>query len=78
MDEVLKTDRLHLLVQLCDLAPSHIVTRRIVIIFKSRMRGRLNQLIALYANDLDDDESEESDEQSDGYISDIIPSAEKY
>ncbi|MFS7942989.1 hypothetical protein Hanom_Chr06g00494981 [Helianthus anomalus] len=78
MDEVLNTHRLRLLEQLCDLAPSHVVTPRIMIMFKSRMRVRANQLMALYAIDLDDDEFEESDVQSDGYISDVIPSAEEY
>ncbi|MFS7999379.1 hypothetical protein Hanom_Chr12g01165391 [Helianthus anomalus] len=80
MDEVLNTDKLHLLEQLCDLAPSNDATSRIVMIFKYRIRETLNQIMALYTNDLDDDddESEESDEQSDGYIFDVIPSTEDY
>ncbi|MFS8003291.1 hypothetical protein Hanom_Chr13g01212291 [Helianthus anomalus] len=40
MDEVLNIDRLHLLEQLCDLAPSHVATSRIVIILKYRMQDR--------------------------------------
>ncbi|MFS8004041.1 hypothetical protein Hanom_Chr13g01220971 [Helianthus anomalus] len=79
MDEVLNTYRLHLLEQLCDLAPLNDATSMIVIIFKYRMRDRLNQkIMALYANDLDDDESEESDKQSDGYISDVILCTKEY
>ncbi|MFS7978196.1 hypothetical protein Hanom_Chr10g00912721 [Helianthus anomalus] len=73
MDKVLNTDKLHLLEQLCDLEPSKDTTSRIMIIFKYRMRDRLNQIMALNANDLDDDddESKENDEQSNGYISDV-------
>ncbi|MFS8033357.1 hypothetical protein Hanom_Chr17g01568601 [Helianthus anomalus] len=72
IDEVLNTenDRLHQ--QLLTIRLSPIITTRIVIMFKSRMYFRLNQLMVLNANVIDDDEYEESDEQSDGYISDVI------
>ncbi|MFS8002113.1 hypothetical protein Hanom_Chr13g01198291 [Helianthus anomalus] len=78
MDEVLNTDRLHLLEQLYDLAHSHAATSKIVIIFKYMIRDRRNQLMALYANDLDDDKSEEIDEQIDWYIYDVTASTKEY
>ena len=79
MDEVLNTDRLHFLEQLCDLAPSNDAKSRVAMIFKNRLQQRRDELMTLYANlKFDDDESEESDEQSDGYISDVIPSTEDY
>ncbi|MFS7900354.1 hypothetical protein Hanom_Chr00s108461g01806681 [Helianthus anomalus] len=70
IDKVLNTDKLYLLEQLCDFAHSNDATSRIVVIFKERMLDMLNEIMELYANDLDDDddESKESDEQRDGYI----------
>ncbi|KAJ0466516.1 hypothetical protein HanIR_Chr14g0672981 [Helianthus annuus] len=62
MDQVLNTENVHFLDKLCDLTPSNIITNKIVIMFKSRMRGRLNQLKALNDNVVDDDEFRESDE----------------
>ncbi|KAJ0508897.1 hypothetical protein HanIR_Chr11g0522521 [Helianthus annuus] len=64
MDEMLNTDILHLLEQLCDLAPSNDAISRVVMIFKYIMQQRRDDIMALYANaqDDDDDESEESDE----------------
>ncbi|MFS7961497.1 hypothetical protein Hanom_Chr08g00715751 [Helianthus anomalus] len=79
MEEMLKTDRLHLLEQLGDLSPSNDARYRLVMIFKYRLQQRRDGIMALYANARhDDDESEESDEQSDKYISDVIPYAEDY
>ncbi|MFS8017258.1 hypothetical protein Hanom_Chr15g01378281 [Helianthus anomalus] len=80
IDNVLNTDKLHLLERLCDLAPSNDARSSVVITFKYRMQQRRDENMALYANeqDDDDDESEESDEQSDGYISDVILSTEDY
>ncbi|MFS7953673.1 hypothetical protein Hanom_Chr07g00621391 [Helianthus anomalus] len=79
MDEMLNTDRLQLLEQLCNLAPSNDSRSSVLIIFKYRMQQRRDEIMAIYDNAQDDDdESEESDEQSDGYISDVIPSIEEY
>ncbi|MFS8021760.1 hypothetical protein Hanom_Chr16g01431201 [Helianthus anomalus] len=74
MDEVLNTENVHLFQQLLPLTPSPVITTRIVIMFNSRISFRLNQLMTLNANVVNDDESEESDEQNDGYIFDVIPS----
>ncbi|MFS7911148.1 hypothetical protein Hanom_Chr02g00114611 [Helianthus anomalus] len=78
MDKMLKTERLHLLEQLCNLAPSNDVRSRVVMIFNKRLQQRRYEIMALYANAKHDDESEERDEQSDGYISDVIPYTEDY
>ncbi|KAJ0493034.1 hypothetical protein HanIR_Chr12g0581511 [Helianthus annuus] len=40
MDDMLKTERLHLLEQLCDLAPSNDTRSRVVMIFKYRLQQR--------------------------------------
>ncbi|KAJ0742584.1 hypothetical protein HanPI659440_Chr10g0365831 [Helianthus annuus] len=69
MKEMLKTERLHLLEQLYDLAPSNDARSRVVIIFKYRLQQRRDEMMALYANaKYDDDEAEENEEQSDGYL----------
>ncbi|MFS7939611.1 hypothetical protein Hanom_Chr05g00453841 [Helianthus anomalus] len=79
MEEVLKTERLHILEQLCDLAPSNDARSRVVMIFKYRLQKRRDDIMALYANaQHDDDESKENHEQSDGYISDVILYTEGY
>ncbi|MFS7963260.1 hypothetical protein Hanom_Chr08g00735981 [Helianthus anomalus] len=69
MEEMLKTERLHLLEQLCDLTHSNDARSSVVMIFKYRLQKRRDDIMALYANAQHDDESEESD----GYISDVIP-----
>ena len=78
MNDVLTTPNLSLLEQLCNLPPSDVRPLPVMTMFRSMMRGRFNERMALYANVNYDDESEQSDEQSDGYISDVIPSDEDY
>ncbi|MFS8003536.1 hypothetical protein Hanom_Chr13g01215121 [Helianthus anomalus] len=70
MDEMLNTDRVQLLEQLCDLAHSNDASSNVVMIYKYRMQQRRNEIMTLYAN-TQDDESDENDEQIDGYISDV-------
>ncbi|MFS7971506.1 hypothetical protein Hanom_Chr09g00833671 [Helianthus anomalus] len=78
MEEMLKTERLHLLEQLRDLAHSNDARSRVVMIFKYMLQKRRDDIMALYANAQHDDESEKSDEQSDWYISDVIPYTKDY
>ncbi|MFS7947417.1 hypothetical protein Hanom_Chr06g00548041 [Helianthus anomalus] len=49
MDEMLKTERLHLVERLCDLALSNDARSRVVMIFKYRLQKR-HEIMALYAN----------------------------
>ncbi|XP_022032371.1 uncharacterized protein LOC110933458 [Helianthus annuus] len=78
MEEMLKTERLHLLEQICDLAPSNGAKSRVAMIFKYRLRQRRDEMMAFYANlKLDDGEYEESEEQGDGYNSDVFGSCEE-
>ena len=79
MKEMLKTGLLSVIEQLCDLTPSNDPKSKNAVIFKNRLQQRRDELMALYAKmKFDDEESEESDEQSDGYISDVIPYKEDY
>ncbi|MFS7960482.1 hypothetical protein Hanom_Chr08g00703641 [Helianthus anomalus] len=79
MEEMLKTGLLSIIEQLCDLTHSNNPKSKDVVIFKNRLQQRRDELMALYAKmKFDDEESEESDEQSDGYISDVIPPTEDY
>ena len=79
MEEMLKTGLLSISEQLCDLAPSNDPKSKDTMIIKNRLQQRRDELMALYAKmKFDDEESEESDEQSDGYISDVIPPTEDY
>ena len=78
MEEMLKTGLLSIIEQLCDLTPSNDPKSKDAVIFKNRLQQRRDELMALYAKLKFDDESEESDEQSDGYISDVIPPTKDY
>ncbi|MFS7963449.1 hypothetical protein Hanom_Chr08g00738211 [Helianthus anomalus] len=61
MDEVLNTENIRFLQQLLNLTPPPIITTRIVIMFKSRMSFRLNQLMKLNANVVNDEYEERDD-----------------
>ncbi|KAF5810574.1 hypothetical protein HanXRQr2_Chr04g0171161 [Helianthus annuus] len=59
MEEMLNTERLYLLEQLCDLALSNDARSMVAMIFKYRLRQRRDEMMALYANlKYDNDESE--------------------
>ena len=79
MKEMLKTGLLSIIEQLWDLTPSNDPKSKDAVILKNRLQQRRDELMALQAKmKFDDEESEESDEQSDGYISDVIPPTEDY